>query len=534
VLDFAAISVVVTATMTNLPIKKIVFIEPKSPGAHVYSKWGFPRLGIIQLGTILEEAGYEVKVFIEEVKGIDWDDVFDADAVGISTITSTAPRAYEMARQIKKAGIPVFMGGPHVSFLAEEALEYCDFVLKGETEETIIPFIDTLLGKGKFEDVPGLCWHYGNRVMQNAPAVGCPDLDKFPIPNLDLITGSKKFKGDLSITPIMTSRGCPFGCNFCSVTMMFGRKYRFRSVENVIEELKMRRPEWVFFYDDNFAANKTHTKTLLRRMIEEGINTKWMAQVRIDVADDPELLDLMVRTNCKYVYIGLESINPKTLESLNKGQTPQDIERSINIIQDRGIRIHGMFIFGADSDEPKTIRQTVKFAKRNKLSSVQFMILTPLPGTPVFDQMEKEGRLLSKDWGYYDAHHVVFKPKKMNYLQLQKKTLSATLRFYSLPRIMDKINRFDIWSVIISSYGWRASRQMRKGTRDFVKQMKGKYKEYGDDIDLAKQNIGLKARKTSEDLKEFFHSINMDNIRRMKEKQIEKWRVSKGTPKQPV
>ena len=153
---------------------------------------------------------------------------------------------------------------------------------------------------------------------------------------------------------------------------------------------------------------------------------------------------------------------------------------------------------------------------------------------PVFDQMEKEGRLLSKDWGYYDAHHVVFKPKKMNYLQLQKKTLSATLRFYSLPRIMDKINRFDIWSVIISSYGWRASRQMRKGTRDFVKQMKGKYKEYGDDIDLAKQNIGLKARKTSEDLKEFFHSINMDNIRRMKEKQIEKWRVSKGTPKQPV
>ena len=389
-------------------------------------------------------------------------------------------------------------------------------------------------GGGKFEEIPGLCWHYGNRVNKNPFPEACPDLDKYPMPNFDLVCGSKKTKVDLSITPIMTSRGCPFGCNFCSVTRMFGRKYRFRSVDNVMEELHARKPEWIFFYDDNFAANTTHTKTLLKRMINEKITPNWMAQVRIDVAKDPELMDLMVQSNCKYVYIGLESINPKTLESLEKGQTKEDIEHAINVIQGRGIRIHGMFIFGADHDDPKTIRQTVKFAKKNNLSSVQFMILTPLPGTPVFEQMDREGRLLSKDWGYYDAHHVVFKPKKMNYLQLQKKTLSATLKFYSLPRILDKIDRFDIWSVIISSYGWRASRQMRKSTRDFVKQMKGKYKEYGADIDTARHNIGIKARKTSEDVNEFFHSINLDNIRKMKEKQIEKWRASKAASKQSV
>ena len=127
--------------MKQIPIKKIVFIEPSSPGNHIYTRWGLPRLGTLGLGAILKEAGYDVTVFIEDLKGIDFDTVFDADVVGISTITSTAPRAYEMARQIRKAGIPVFMGGPHVSFLAEEALKSCDYVMRGESEETILPFM---------------------------------------------------------------------------------------------------------------------------------------------------------------------------------------------------------------------------------------------------------------------------------------------------------------------------------------------------------------------------------------------------------
>ncbi len=504
-------------SMNENPIKKIVFIEPKSPGTHVYKKWGFPRLGTIILGTILRNAGYEVQIFIESVKGIDWDAVFDADAVGISTITSTAPRAYEMAHHIRKAGIPVFMGGPHVSFLFEEALLHCDFVLCGETEETILDFISALDGKKGFEEIPGLVWHYGNRICKNPLPEACPDLDKFPIPDFSLIRGNKKIGVDLSITPIMMSRGCPFGCNFCSVTRMFGRKYRFRSVDNVMQELRERRPEWVFFYDDNFAANRAHTKELLRRMIREKVTPKWMAQVRIDVADDPELMDLMVQSQCKYVYIGLESINPETLKNLNKGQTREEIERSIGIIQSRGIRVHGMFIFGADTDSPKTIRETVRFAKKNGLSSVQFMILTPLPGTPVFEQLEREGRLLSRDWEYYDAHHVVFQPKGMSYIQLQKKTLSATLKFYSLSRLIGKINRFDIWSVIINAYGWRLSRQMRRSTKGFVKNLKKRYAEMGTDLGNARVSMGIKARKTSEDLRDFFQSINWDKIRRRKD-----------------
>lgn len=499
--------------MPSFQIRKIVFIEPKSPGKHVYTRWGLPRLGTLQLGAILKGAGYEVRVFIEDIRGIEFDEVFEADAVGISTITSTAPRAYEMARQIRRAGIPVFMGGPHVSFLPDEALSSCDYVMRGEADGSILPFIRALEEGVGFDGVAGLAWRDGGLIRSNPLPALCTDLDALPFPDFGLIGGSKRFKGDDSITPVMTSRGCPFGCSFCSVTRMFGRAYRFRSIEGVMAELKMRDPEWVFFYDDNFAARPEHTKGLLRRMIAEGITPKWSAQVRVDVARDPELLDLMRRANCAYLYIGIESINPKTLKALNKGQTPEQIEQAIGAIHARGINIHGMFIFGADHDDVATIRQTVKFAKRTQLASVQFMILTPLPGTPVFEQMEREGRLLSRDWGYYDAHHVVFQPKGMSFLQLQRQTFKAMLKFYSLRQVLQCLNRFDIWTMVVRAYGWRMTRRTRRNMRDFVSHLKELYAQAGSGLSSARHTIELSARKGTEDLKEHFRSINIEHIR---------------------
>lgn len=543
--------------MHPLPIKKVVFIEPKSPGRHVYTRWGLPRLGSLQLGAILKEAGYDVAVFIEDIHGIDFDEVFEADAVGISTITSTSPRAYEIARQIRKAGIPVFMGGPHVSFLPEEALNSCDYVLKGEAEESILPFMQVLAGDLPIEKVAGLSWKDGGIVRNNPMPEQCMDLDRYPFPDFGLIKGSKTFKGDLSITPIMTSRGCPFGCNFCSVTRMFGRRYRFRSVDNVMRELEERRPEWVFFYDDNFAANPAHTKELLRRIIASGLKPKWSAQVRIDVARDAELLDLMKQAGCYTVYIGLESINPKTLRALNKGQTPEQIEEAIRTIHSYGINIHGMFIFGSDHDDLGTFRETVKFARRLEIASVQLMILVPLPGTPVFAQMEAEGRLLSRDWGYYDGHHVVFQPRGMSYLQLQKQTIKAMLRFYSLGGIFSKLNTFNLWAMIARAYGWRMTRKMRRNMREFLVHLKEMYRQAeagiddnprarkakgdlkqlyhdaGEGISAARGAIEFKARKTSEDLKEYFHSINLEAIRRAKRERLEQWRASRKAGANP-
>ncbi len=515
--------------MTQIPIKKIVFIEPKAPGQHIYTKWGLPRLGTLQLGTILKQAGYEVACFIEDIKGIDFDEVFEADAVGISTITSTAPRAYEMAEQIRKAGIPVFMGGPHVSFLAEEALRHCDYVLRGEAEETILPFLQALASGDGLENIPGLSWMAGVHIHSNPLPDHCLELDRYPFPDFSLIKGSKEFKGDDTITPIMTSRGCPYGCNFCAVTRMFGRRYRFRSVDNVMAELRSHKLDYVFFYDDNFAANPAHTKELLRRMIAEGITPRWSAQVRVDVADDPELMDLMRRSGCVLVYMGLESSNPKALKALNKGQTPEQIERAVEVIHSYGINIHGMFIFGTDQDDASTIRGTLRFAKRLGIATVQFMLLTPLPGTPVFENIRDEGRLLSEDWGYFDGHHVVFAPKGMTSLQLQKLTLKAMVRFYSLPQALTKLNQFNLLAMIVRLYGWRVTRKTRRQMRGFVDHLRELYQHAGDGISTARQDIRLRARKTSEDLKEYFRSINFDRIRRMKQERIDEWRASRAS-----
>lgn len=486
------------------PIKKIIFIEPKAPGYHIYSRWGLPRLGTIILGTILREHGYDVKIFVEEVKGIDFEEIFDADAVGISTITSTAPRAYEIARQVKKLGIPVFMGGPHVTFMADEALKYCDYVLRGEAEETILDFMRVLeTGKG-LENVKGLSYKMGHHSVHNEIPPHCNDLDQYPVPDFSLIHGFVDSKKTFDITPVMTSRGCPFACNFCAVTEMFGRRYRFRSTDKVIEELKARNPQWVFFYDDNFTANKERTKELLQKMIDQNIKCHWSAQVRTDVTKDRELLDLMKRSGCNQVYIGLESINPKTLEFFKKSQTIEDIERAITTFHEFGIKIHGMFIFGSEHDDVHTIRQTVKFAKRMEIESVQFIMLTPLPGTPVFRAMEEEDRLLSRDWSYYDGHHVVFRPRKMSFLDLQMETVKATVRFYSWPQILTRLNRFDLWTTVIRAYGRRYTRKWKRNNGEFLDHLKQLYKRAGGGLSQAGTRIELKARKTSDDLKEMF------------------------------
>ena len=229
----------------------------------------------------------------------------------------------------------------------------------------------------------------------------------------------------------MTSWGCPFDCTFCSVTAMFGKKYRFRSAESVVAEIKEKDPEKIFFYDDNMAANKKRLKRLLQMMIDEGVAVPWGAQVRTDVVRDPELMELMRASKCDFVALGLESVNQATLDSFEKSQTVGDIEHAIKVLHEYGIRAHGMFVLGADHDTPDSVRDTVTFAKKNKIDTVMLNILTPLPGTQQFEELDREGRILERDWSFYDAQHVVFRPKQMTPLHLLQETIKANKRFYA-------------------------------------------------------------------------------------------------------
>jgi radical SAM superfamily enzyme YgiQ (UPF0313 family) len=451
---------------------KIRLIEPEPPGMHVWAKVLLPRLGLPIIAAALKEQGHDVLVYNPTMAPIDWDDVNTSDLVGLSSTTSTAPTAYQFADDLRTRGIPTVIGGSHVTFMADEALGHVDYVARGEGgEQLMLELIQALAGERELDSIAGLSFKRDDLAVHNPPREACADLDTLPFPDLRLLVGSDK----LTTMPIMTSWGCPFDCTFCSVTAMFGKKYRFRSAENVIAELKDKRPELIFFYDDNFAANKKRLKKLLRMMIDEGLAVPWSAQVRTDVVRDPELLELMRDSGCHLVYLGFESVNQETLDNFEKAQTVDDIRRSIKVLHEYGIKSHGMFVLGADADDVQTVRDTVSFARENQIDTVMLNILTPLPGTQQFREMDEEGRIFDKHWELYDAHHVVFEPRRMTPYELQIETLRGYARFYSMRTWLKYVFTFQFTKrLLFHTWGMVIIRAWRRDERNkaFVKALR--------------------------------------------------------------
>lgn len=407
---------------------KVVFIEPASQEANVYSKLQMPLLGPLYLGAILKNQGHQVEVYNEDIYRPDYSKL-EADIIGISILTSTARRGYEIAKKFPKE--KVIMGGVHASLLPEEALPFCRQVVVGEAEEVITDLVEGVIKEAIV---------YG-RPIQN--------LDHLPQPDFALLKG---FKPVASIMPISTSRGCPFDCSFCSVTKIFGREYRFRSAENVMNELLSRKTNSFFFCDDNFTAHPKRTRTLLELMLKHKI-PNWTCQVRCDAAKDENLLSLMARAGCDAVCVGFESINRKTLQAYEKRQGIEDIITAIRSFRRKKIKIHGMFVLGSDDDNEKTIWDTLKFAIKEKIDTLQMMILTPLPGTKVYEQLHAQKRIFSYDWALYDGQHVVFKPNLLSAKQLQLNVIKAYAKFYSLPKSISLLLKLHFRNAMIRFIG---------------------------------------------------------------------------------
>jgi len=445
----------------------ITFIEPRAPGIHVYTRFRMPRMGLPTMATRARELGHKVRVYIEDVGKVDFRAAYDSDLVCLSSISSTAPRAYAYADKFRQRGVPVLMGGPHPTARAQEALQHADWVLRGEADNTFFEFLEKFEARRELTDIEGLSYRTELGCVHNPAPERTVDLDTLPIPDLSLIQGWERMR----ILPVMTSRGCPYNCAFCSVTKMFGRRYRFRSPDKIVAELEqaMALKKWffTFFVDDNFIANRRRAKELMRLMIARKITPRWSAQVRVEVAKDDEMLDLMQRSNCKFVYVGLESTNPETLKLYNKQQTLEDIELCIRKLHAHKIRIHGMFIFGADTDTVQTLRDTGRFARRMGIDTVQFMILCPLPDTETHHQLESEGRILVRDWSLYDAQHVVFKPKNMSPLQLHLETWNALAKFYAPKEIAKRYLCFDFFGGFLRTYGNHINKQWLRFNAEF-------------------------------------------------------------------
>jgi radical SAM superfamily enzyme YgiQ (UPF0313 family) len=454
-------------------MRKIIFIEPKTPNVHVFSQYPLPRLGLFILAAIVKEKGWDVEVIIEETHKIDFEKIKKVDMVGISTITTTAVRAYAIADKIRSFGIPVILGGPHVTFLPDEALAHADYVFRGEAEEALIRFIDTWENGRVFSHVPNLSYQIDGQTYHNQIKPLTRSLDDNPFPDFSLSQyEGRKIAGRTTI-PVQTSRGCPFHCSFCSVTGMFGKAYRFRSTENVIAELRRYNPrkKSIFFYDDNFTANRKRAKELLQRMIDEKLGFIWSTQVRVDIAKDLELVRLMKKAGCHTVYIGMESVNPDSLKSMKKQQTVEQMAQAMKILRQEHIRVHGMFVYGFDDDNWQTVKETVRFAIKTKCSSTQFMILTPLPGSEFYDQMIREKRIRFHDWTLYDAQHAVFEPKKISLDELQRAQIFSHSKFYSLLQVVKHALSFEWAAFAIAIYARQINHQWLKQNKSFLRTM---------------------------------------------------------------
>jgi radical SAM superfamily enzyme YgiQ (UPF0313 family) len=476
------------------PLKKLIFVEPKSTHLHVYSRVCIPRLGSVLLGTIMRAKGYDVRVYIEDIQDLDMKEILSADLVAISAITSTAPQAYRLADKVREAGAVAVMGGTHTSFLPEEGMEHADFIVRGEGEFAFQELVDAIQRGEGFESIQNLTYRADGRIVHNTERSKIANLDVNPMPDYRLIEGWKPG----GVISVATSRGCPFSCTFCSVPGMYGHAFRTHSIERVLAELASHKGNmYTFFADDIFTANKKRCKELLRGMIARDLTPQWGAQVRTETVDDPELLQLMRDSNCFNVYVGFESINPRTLKLFQKKQDLGKIERSIERFHEHGIRIHGMFVVGSDEDDLETIDATAEFALKHDIDSIQFMILTPIPGSPDWDTLYAKGDkyVINKNWSFYDGHHAVHQPRRMSPYELQMGAINAMAKFYSWRGIAKKIMKRDAYYTVIRYWGKRMIRSWWKDdeNRAYVEWLRAQLFEETRELGGRVRTIGVPA-----------------------------------------
>jgi len=404
------------------------------------------------------------------------------DVVGISAITRTQPPSYRLAGELKalNPAIRIVFGGPHVTAHPEEALEYGDVVVRREGDVTFPELLERLEDDREnpcLEDLPGISFRDrdGNAVHnEDRPFVTSEELSRLPFP-----VYPERVRKGITHSVIVTSRGCPFRCDFCAVIAHFGSGYRCMDVESTVELVdhtirQTRRP--IFFGDDNFHARPGRTRAVLNRILEKGLRMPpWGVQVRVEAAWDDELLGLMKRAGCTRLYVGLESINEETLRAFNKQSSRAKNEEAIRRFNDARFSVHGMFVLGSDQDTRDTVRETVRFARTTMLATAQFFSLTPLPGTPLTDRYREQGKILSRSWHLYDAHHVTVRPARMSPHVLQRELDRAHLEFYSWREAVRRLflSRYDrLYHAAIRISGNLLTRRIHFRMRRYTRQLR--------------------------------------------------------------
>jgi len=435
-------------------MKKLLLINPvgRRSGTLLSKFSTFPPLSCAYVASVTP-SNWEVKITDENFDKFEFE---EADLIGITAFTSNINRAYEIARMYQKRKIKVIMGGIHVSMLPDEALRYADTVVIGEVEgiwERVINDFENNCLSPKY---------IGPRV----------DLNRFTVkPRRDLLHPSYLWQS------VQTSRGCPFNCYFCSVSKYLGKKYRQRRAEDVLDELEGLKGKYVFFLDDNLIGyspeSKSRAMELFNGMVQHGLSKKWWMQASINIADDERVVDLAAQAGCMYVFIGFETISNAMLKVMKKGVNlkigVENYKRVVDTFHKYGIGVLGAFIIGNDYESPKYYRELAEFLVLSNIDIIQITILTPLPGTTLMEQLQKEGRLVyqdfPQDWDKYRLSYMVHQPQGVESETIYTGNNYIKNRIYSFPiyqyRILKSLYNLKNLTNFYSSY--QANQAYKKG-----------------------------------------------------------------------
>ncbi len=384
------------------------------------------RMEPLQLGILaaLTPSDVDVVMYDDRLEAIPYSE--STDLVAITVETFTARRSYEISEEYRRRGVPVIMGGMHVTLIPEEVKEHCDSIMIGDAEDKWTEMVNDLKN-GKLK-----------------PVYECNPVH---IPQKNVITRRDIFKGKkyMPITLMQFSRGCKYNCKYCASSVYFKQKQFFRSVDEVVKEIRSQDRKLIFFVDDNIVCDKEKAKELFRALIP--LKIKWVSQGSIDMLEDEELMHLMLKSGCLGHVIGFESIKPDSIKTMGKGVNSKHVQNNykdaIKKLRKYGLQTWAAFTVGHDTDTVESIKATYRFALKNKFCFAAFNILMPYPATPLYKQLEAEGRLLydSKWWLHpeYKFNYCAFLPKNMTAPELTEAAYYCRKNFNSIRSVIYRL-----------------------------------------------------------------------------------------------
>jgi radical SAM superfamily enzyme YgiQ (UPF0313 family) len=395
---------------------RIVLISPKGPlyrhrGGIFKRSLRYMPLTLPTLAALIPaELGADVELLDEGIADVDPARI-EADLVGLTVITGTAMRAYELAAAFRARGIPVVLGGPHVTLIPEDAQPHADAIVVGYAEESWPELLRDLAAghlRRRYHQRPGL------------------SLAGMPFPRRDLLPRGRYLTDDV----FEATRACVHRCDFCVVPAAWGTKPFQKPVEEVVEEIRRKGSRKLIFVDLNLIADRGYAARLFEALIP--LRVQWYGLATVLLGQDAELLALAQRSGCKGLLMGLESISRENLRASKKGfNSPERFKELVAALHRHGIALQGCFVFGLDHDTPEIFLETARFAVEARIDLPRFAVVTPFPGTALYKRLESEERILTRDWELYDGQHVVFQPAGMSVEQLQRGIETAWKHAYS-------------------------------------------------------------------------------------------------------